>query len=320
MRASLLLLLCLIVPSFAPPCVKAQSDAPAPAPRAAPLSVVTTTGMIADTTSEIGGTRVVVRALMGEGIDPHLYKPSPGDIRLLSGADLVLYNGLHLEGRMADMLEKLSSRKPAYVVSDRISPNVLRSPPEFKGNYDPHIWFDIKLWITVGERIREILALQDPEGAPYFNTNWNRHRTQLTELDAWAQSRISELPVSRRVLITAHDAFGYFGRAYGIEVLGIQGLSTNSEPSISDISHLVNVIVDRKLPAVFVESSVPRKTIEALQEGALAKGHQLKIGGELFSDAMGAPNTPDGTYIGMIRHNVNTIVQALNISTEIPAN
>jgi manganese/zinc/iron transport system substrate-binding protein len=303
-----LVFLLLLLPGFA-----LAEPAQVPTSAAKLLTVVATTSMIADAALNIGGERILVTALMGEGIDPHLYKPSPGDIRLISGADVVLYNGLHLEGRMADMLEKLAARKPVFAVTDKIPQQLLRSPPEFRGNHDPHIWFDVSLWQLVSERVREILAEQDPANADFYSQNFKLYHAKLKELDIWIREQVASVSPSARVLITAHDAFGYFGKAYNFEVLGIQGLSTDSEASIGDISHLVSLIVERKIRAVFVESSVPRKTIEALLEGARARGSDLAIGGELYSDAMGAPGTPEGTYIGMLRHNVLTMVQALTL-------
>ncbi len=277
----------------------------------APLKVVTTTGMIGDTAKQIGGPLVEVTALMGEGVDPHLYKPAPGDIRLLSQADVVLFNGLHLEGRMGEVLEKLAPRQPVYSVTDAIDRASLRSPPEFEGNYDPHVWFDVALWSQVAQHITELLVKHLPNEHAQLTAQSAAYIAELTALDAWVRESIHSIPESSRVLVTAHDAFGYFGRAYQIEVLGIQGISTDSEASIREVSKLVSIIADRKVPAVFVESSVPQKTIQSLVEGAAARGWTVRIGGELFSDAMGAPGTPEGTYIGMVQHNVRLVSTAL---------
>jgi manganese/zinc/iron transport system substrate-binding protein len=248
---------------------------------------------------------------MGEGVDPHLYKASPADARLLAEADLILYNGLHLEGRMADVLVRLARSRPTVQVTESIPEDQLREPPEFQGQYDPHVWFDVSLWMKVVERTRDALTELDPLGREAFQANAASHLQELEALHAWCRGELARVPRERRILVTAHDAFGYFGRAYGLEVLGIQGISTDSEPSIQDINRLVDLLVERRVPAVFVESSVPRKTIEALVEGARARGHAVAIGGELFSDAMGRAGTPEGTYVGMVRHNVNTIVRAL---------
>lgn len=278
------------------------------------LSVVTTTSIIADTTRRIGGEDLHVASLMGEGIDPHLYKASPGDLRILSSADLVLHNGLHLEGKMADALEKLGGRKPVVAVSSRIPADLLRRTSEFQNNHDPHVWFDVSLWLMVAEHIRDILIEHDPSHEANYRTRFQSLDAEFRELHAWCAREIQKIPPARRLLVTAHDAFGYFGRAYGIEVKGIQGLSTDSEASLQDIHHLVDLLVQRDIPAVFIESSVSPKTIEALIEGGASRSHPLTIGGELFSDTLGAPDSPAGTYIGMVRHNVATITSALTRS------
>jgi manganese/zinc/iron transport system substrate-binding protein len=289
----------------------ASSCGQTPAPPNGRLLVVSTTGMINDVVRSIGGQRVDARALMGEGVDPHLYKATPGDVRLLSGAALVFYNGLHLEGRMGDVLQNLASRRPVVAVGETIDPARLRSPPEFDGHPDPHVWFDVDLWSQVARAVRDALVKADPAGKDAYTAAAEEYLSRLDELHAWCRDQIQRIPGPARLLITAHDAFGYFGRAYGIEVMGIQGISTDSEASLRDIAHLVDILVERKVPAVFVESSVPRKTIDALVEGCNARGHSVAIGGELFSDAMGPDGTETGTYIGMVRHNVNTIVHAL---------
>ncbi|MCK6476652.1 MAG: zinc ABC transporter substrate-binding protein [Phycisphaerales bacterium] len=283
----------------------------APAPQNGRLLVVSTTGMINDVVRSIGGERVDARALMGEGVDPHLYKATPGDVRLLSGAAVVFYNGLHLEGRMGDVLENLASRRPVVAVAEAIDPARLRSPPEFEGHPDPHVWFDVELWSDVARTVRDALVKIDPAGKDAYAAAAEQYLARLDELHTWCREQIQRIPEPSRLLITAHDAFGYFGRAYGLEVMGIQGISTDSEASLRDIAHLVDILVERKVPAVFVESSVPRKTIDALVEGCKARGHAVAIGGELFSDAMGPDGGETGTYIGMVRHNVNTIVHAL---------
>lgn len=279
---------------------------------AKPPRVVATVGMIADVAANIvKGSGATVTALMGPGVDPHLYKASPGDTRLLAEADIVFYNGLLLEGRMVDVLVKMAARKPTIAVTDRIDPKLLREPPEFHGHADPHVWFDVSLWRLAVERVRDGLIEHDPVRADVYRRNAEAYLKEIDELHAWCKAELAKIPESTRLLVTAHDAFGYFGAAYGLEVRGIQGVSTDSEASLKDLNQLVDTLVARKVPAVFVESSVPRKTIEALVEGAKARGHTVTIGGELFSDAMGEPGTPDGTYVGMVRHNVRTIVAAL---------
>lgn len=275
------------------------------------LNVVTTTGMIADIARNIGGEHVEVRSLMGPGVDPHLYKPTPGDISKLNGANVVFYNGLHLEGKMADMLEKLSQKKPSVAVADGIPKDqlhVFAAAPEFP---DPHVWFDVKKWLIASQAVRDELIKLDGKHKAAYENNAKTYEKKLLELDNYARKQIDLIPRERRVLVTAHDAFGYFGKAYDIEVKGLQGISTATEASLQDVQRVVNMLVQRKIKAVFVESSVPRRTIEAVVQGAKAKGHTVVIGGELFSDAMGTQGTPEGTYDGMVRHNVDTIVKAL---------
>jgi manganese/zinc/iron transport system substrate-binding protein len=276
--------------------------------------VVCTIGMIADIAREVGGVggeRVTVTALMGEGVDPHLYKASPADVRLLSSADVIFYNGLQLEGRMGDVLVRMARQQPTFAVSEAIDESLLREPPEFAGHYDPHVWFDVSLWMKAVERVRDALAERDPKGRAAYEENARRYLAQLAELHEWCRNELARVPRESRLLVTAHDAFGYFGRAYDIEVLAIQGISTDSEPALAQINRLVDTLVARRVPAVFVESSVPRKTIEALVEGCAGRDHTVRIGGQLFSDAMGKAGTPEGTYIGMVQHNVRTIVAAL---------
>lgn len=289
-----------------------RPPAPPPgSPRTGPLAVVATIGMAGDLAVNIGGDRVRVTSIMGEGIDPHLYKASPGDVRMMSDADMVLFSGLHLEGRMADVIVKMAGRGTVVQVTDRIDETLLRQPPEFAGHFDPHVWFDVTLWSVAATRVRDALIEKDAAGAATYTRNAESYAALLADLDRYAKATIATIPPSQRVMVTAHDAFGYFGRAYGLEVLAIQGISTDSEASLQDINALVGTLVSRKVPAVFVESSVPRKTIDALVEGCASKGHAVTIGGQLFSDAMGKPGTPEGTYVGMVLHNVDTVVRAL---------
>ncbi|GMV95239.1 MAG: metal ABC transporter substrate-binding protein [Candidatus Hydrogenedentota bacterium] len=275
------------------------------------LVVTTTIGMITDVTREIAGEHAEVRGLMGPGVDPHLYKATQGDLAKLSDADLILYNGLHLEGKMADVLVQMAQRVRTVQVTDEIPQNLLREPPEFAGQYDPHVWFDVKLWSMAAERIAKALAEADPQHAEEYRSNAETYLAELEQLDAYAREQIATIPKEQRVLVTAHDAFGYFGRAYDIEVMGLQGISTAAEYGLQDLTRMVDVIVERNIKAVFVESSVSPKSIEALVRGVEDKGGTVKVGGELFSDAMGEAGTPEGTYIGMVRHNVDTIVEAL---------
>ena len=279
--------------------------------RTGPLQVIATTGMIADTAARIAGDLAEVEGLMGPGVDPHLYKAGESDVRKLTDADLVLYNGLYLEGKMGDILVRMARHRPVVAVSEAIPQDLLREPPELEGHYDPHIWFDVSMWIRTLEPITRALSEVAPEHETAFQANADALRQDLEALDAWARDRILELPPERRVLITAHDAFGYFGDRYGMEVIGIQGISTLAEAGLQDVERVVDLVVERDIPALFVESSVPRRTIEAVQAACASRGHEVTIGGELFSDAMGAPGTPEGTYQGMVRHNVNTIVGSL---------
>jgi manganese/zinc/iron transport system substrate-binding protein len=274
-------------------------------------SVVATTGMIADLASAVGGDRISVTGMMGPGVDPHLYKASAGDVRRLASADLVLYNGIHLEAAMAEVLEEMDGRVRTVAVARSIPAELLIASPQFKGSFDPHVWFDVALWSRAVSAVEEALIELDPGGADGYRERAQATRDTLTALEDWVRSATSALPPDRRVLITAHDAFGYFGRAYGFEVVGLQGISTATEAGTADVQHLVDFIVDRRIPAVFVETSVPPRTIEAVQAGARARGFAVRIGGALFSDAMGSSGTVEGTYPGMVRHNVRTIVSAL---------
>lgn len=279
------------------------------------LRIVTTTGIIADTVSQIGGDNVTVTSLMGEGVDPHLYKASPGDMKRLLEADLVFHNGLHLEGKMADALEKLASRKPVSAISQGIPRSSLRSPEHQPDAIDPHIWFSIPLWQYAIDEVTKVLTEHLPQQKDELLKRSTQMKEEYNSLDSWIKAEIATIPEERRILITAHDAFGYYGMAYNIKVLAIQGMSTDSEASLQEINQLVDTIVTRKIPAVFVESSVPQKTVHALVEGARAKTHQVSVGGELFSDALGATGTEVGTLAGIIRHNTKTIVAALRGDT-----
>ncbi|WP_082350883.1 metal ABC transporter solute-binding protein, Zn/Mn family [Paenibacillus xylanivorans] len=276
------------------------------------VKVTATTGMIADVAREVGGAYVDVTGLMGPGVDPHLYKASQGDIRKLEQAKVVFYNGLHLEGKMTDILEKMSKSKTVTAVTEKIPVDELRSGKDTGGTeYDPHVWFDVSHWMHAAEAMRDTLVEADPEHAEEYKTQAEQYLTKLEALDTEVREKIQEIPEASRVLVTAHDAFGYFGQAYGMKVMGLQGISTAAEYGARDVSELRDYLVDNNIKAVFVESSVPAKAMEAIIAGAAEKGHTVSIGGELFSDAMGAEGTEEGTYIGMIRHNTQTIVEAL---------
>ena len=276
------------------------------------INVVTTTGMIADITKNVGGDRVQVTAFMGPGVDPHLYKASEGDVVRLQEADVIFYNGLHLEAQMGDVLERLNEFGIKTVaVTDKIDRTLLESPPQFQGNYDPHVWFDVTLWMKAVEQVSETLVEMDPDSGFTYEANAQAYLTELENLHQYVLDQANTLPTEQRILITAHDAFNYFGRAYGFEVRGLQGISTEAQAGTADVQALGNFIVEKQIPAIFVESSVPQRNVEAVQAAVQAQGFEVKIGGSLFSDAMGSEGTPEGTYIGMVRHNIDTIVTAL---------
>ncbi|NEW07038.1 zinc ABC transporter solute-binding protein [Paenibacillus sp. SYP-B3998] len=276
------------------------------------IKVTTTIGMITDVVGQVGGTHVEVTGLMKAGVDPHLYKASQGDIAKLDKADIIFYNGLHLEGKMIEILENMSKKKITVAVSNNIDRSKLRSGAQMETEFDPHIWFDVRHWIAATESIRDTLIKHDPANAEEYRTNAEAYLNQLKVLHQEVTDKISTLPEQSRILVTAHDAFGYFGDAYGVKVMGLQGISTASEAGTKDVIDLRDYLVENKIKAVFIESSIPRKAIDAVIQGAKEKGHLLIIGGELFSDAMGEAGTQEGTYIGMVRHNVETIVNALN--------
>ena len=276
-----------------------------------PIRVVTTIGMITDIVQNVGGDRVDATGLMGPGIDPHLYRASEGDVARLAGADLIFYNGLHLEGKMAGVLERMQDQIKTVAVTQDVDRAVLLAPPEFEGAYDPHLWFDVTLWRKAVERVRDTLIDVDKGSAELYRTNTKDYLAKLEELHNYVMQQAERISPDQRVLVTAHDAFNYFGRAYGFEVRGLQGISTAAEAGTADVQALVQFIVERRIPAMFVETSVPRQSIEAVQAAVKAKGFSVEIGGQLFSDAMGASGTPEGTYIGMVRHNIDTIVASL---------
>jgi manganese/zinc/iron transport system substrate-binding protein len=277
------------------------------------INIVATTGMIADVVRNVGGERVQVTGLMGAGVDPHLYKASAGDVRFLSEADIVFYNGLHLEAGMAKVFERMNdAQKITVAVTERIPHDLLLSPPEFEGNYDPHVWFDVQLWMLAVEQVRDSLSALDPQHTEVYQRNTQAYLNQMAELDAYIREQVNRIPPEKRVLITAHDAFNYFSRAYGFEVRGLQGISTATEAGTADVVSLSRFIVERQIPAIFIETSVPLRNIEAVQAGVQAQGFSIRIGGELFSDAMGDAGTFEGTYLGMVRHNIDTIVNALS--------
>ncbi|CAN5685561.1 zinc ABC transporter substrate-binding protein [soil metagenome] len=275
------------------------------------LQVVTTTGMIGDAARRVGGDQIRVVSLMGPGVDPHLYKASEGDVRRIFRAQIIFFNGLHLEARMGEVLEHMGERIRTVAVADQIDRNRLMRPAEFEGAYDPHIWFDVALWMETVRSIRDTLLEEDPQNAEGYVARAEAYLAELEELDQYVRSQALRVPAERRVLITAHDAFNYFGRAYGFEVRGLQGISTAAEAGTADVQGLSEFIASRRIPAIFIESSVSPRAVEAVQAAVRARGFRVEIGGELFSDALGRAGTDAGQYVGMVRHNIDTIVGAL---------
>ncbi|WIY27038.1 zinc ABC transporter substrate-binding protein [Parasedimentitalea psychrophila] len=277
----------------------------------APLKIVATTGMIADAARQIGGDLVQVRGLMGPGVDPHAYRQTRSDIVAMTRADLVLWHGLYLEAQMGEFFHDLARKRQVVAVAEGLPKDILRSHDTYADKYDPHVWMTPVLWKLVVVEVQKALTEARPEAAEVFAANAADHLADLDQLVAYGQAVLATVPENNKVLVTAHDAFGYFGRTYGFEVLGIQGISTQSEAGLNRIGELVNLLVDRQINAVFVESSVSDRSMRALIEGAAAQGHEVRVGGELFSDAMGADGSYEGSYIGMLDHNISTISEAL---------
>lgn len=282
-----------------------------PAAAADRLSVVATTGMIADAARQVGGDLVDVKGLMGPGVDPHAYRQTRSDIVAMTRADLVLWHGLYLEAQMEDFFTDLSAKRNVVEVAAGLDKSLLRGHDDYDDKYDPHVWMNPDIWAVIVGQVQSALTETQPESAAIFAANAEMHLEEITRLSGYAKSSLASVPEQSRVLLTAHDAFGYFGEAYGFEVLGIQGISTESEAGLNRISELVDLLVSRDIRAVFVETSVSDRSMRAVIEGAAAKGHKVSIGGELFSDAMGEDGTYEGTYIGMIDHNATVITNAL---------
>ncbi len=276
-----------------------------------PIQIVATVGMVADIVRQVGGGHVDVAQICGSGVDPHLYKATRDDVQAIMSADMVFYSGLMLEGKMSDTLVKVAQSKPVIAVTEKIPEDQLLEPEDFAGHYDPHVWMDVMAWSQCVMATSAALREYDPDHAADYQRNAENYVARLLELHEYGLKSIATIPESSRVLITSHDAFNYFGRAYGLNVQGVQGLSTESEAGLQRINELVDLLVDQKIGAVFVESSVSRKNIEALVDGAKSRGHQIIIGGELFSDAMGSEGTYEGTYIGMLDHNMTLVARAL---------
>ena len=276
------------------------------------FNIVTTTSMITDLVENIGGNRVTVNGLMGAGVDPHLYKASEGDVSKLSNADMILYNGLHLEGKLVDVFERMKHLKiNTIAISDALNTDDLISSGLFKSSYDPHIWFNVNYWKRISLFVAAKLSEALPKEKSIFEENAKKYIEKLDHLKKELNKAISVLPKDKRRLVTAHDAFSYFGKAFGFDVVGLQGLSTATEAGVQDMQETAKYIIENKVKALFIESSVPRQTVEALQAAVRAKHHNVAIGGTLYSDALGNPNSPEGSYIGMFKYNVLTIVNAL---------
>ncbi|MEO6436372.1 MAG: zinc ABC transporter substrate-binding protein [Tepidisphaeraceae bacterium] len=303
--------LCVVTGCDRSPSSAAQSN-PSAEPRTYPFKAVTTVGMVTDIVRQVAGDKANVTGIIGEGVDPHLYKPTRNDVAALLDGDMIFYSGLMLEGKMSDTLIKVArDGKSVFAVTELIDESFLLQPAEFQGHHDPHVWMCASGWMKAVEAVVQSLGKYDPPNAAYYQANGTRYLAELKKLDDYARVSIASIPENARVLITAHDAFNYFGREYGIRVEGIQGISTESEAGLQRINALVDLIVKQKIGAVFVETSVADKNIRALADGAAARGAKVKIGGSLFSDAMGGPGTYEGTYLGMIDHNVTIITRAL---------
>ncbi|WP_299248922.1 zinc ABC transporter substrate-binding protein [uncultured Lacinutrix sp.] len=276
------------------------------------LNIVTTTTMITDLVNNIGGDLVNIQGLMGSGVDPHLFKASEGDVSKLVNADIIFYNGLHLEGKLVEVFEKMGSKtKNTVELGAALDKSQLIGSEYFASNYDPHVWFNIAFFKQFAKNVTKVLSEKNPKNAASFLENEKLFLQKLEALEQKVLATIETLPKEKRILVTAHDAFNYFGKNYGFNVVGLQGLSTATEAGVQDVQKLATFIIENKVKAIFVESSVPKRTIEALQAAVKSKGHDVVIGGTLFSDALGNAGTVEGTYVGMFEYNVNTIVNAL---------
>lgn len=275
------------------------------------LNVVTTTTIITDLVTNVGGNKINVQGLMGSGVDPHLYKASEGDVHKLVNADIIFFNGLHLEGKLIGVFEKMVHKTP-IALAQEIDKSTLIGSDYFASNYDPHVWFNIEYFKEFTQKVTSVLCNENPENCEFFIENKKIYLDKLNTLQIAIKNIIKTLPKEKRILVTAHDAFNYFGKNYDFEVVGLQGLSTATEAGVKDVQKLAAYIIEKQVKAIFVESSVPLRTIEALKEAVNSKGHDVIIGGTLYSDALGSAGTIEGTYIGMFEYNVNTIVNALN--------
>ena len=290
-------------------CQKDNSENPATEKK---LYVVATISMITDILENIGRDRIDVTGIVGEGVDPHLYKPTARDVERLKDAEIIFYNGLNLEAKIIGaVFDEMADKTKAVAVTSGTPRSQLRTSSEFQGSYDPHVWHDVSLWMKAVERVRDTLAQADPNNAEYYRSNAKNYLAALKTLHDDLQNLAAQIPAQRRILVTTHDAFGYLGRAYGFEVRGLQGLNTETEAGVADVRELAAFIIENRIPAMFVETSTPSQGIEAVQAAVRAKGFEVEISGSLFADAMGTPGTPEGTYIGLMRYNIDTIVNAL---------
>ena len=283
----------------------------APTKTSGKLKVVVTTSMLTDLVKNIGGDLIDLQGLMGAGVDPHLYKASEGDVSKLFNADVIFYNGLHLEGKLVAVFEKMETQKTTVALGEFLAKEGLIGSDYFASNYDPHVWFNIQYFKEFSDKVTSVLSKEDPKNAASFTANNLAFQQKLDLLHTAVVNTIATLAPEKRILVTAHDAFNYFGKAYGFKVVGLQGLSTATEAGVQDVQKLSEYIIANKVKAIFIESSVPRRTIEALQEAVLSKGHQVSMGGSLYSDALGDADSVEGTYVGMFLYNIKTIVNAL---------
>ena len=274
--------------------------------------VVTTIGMITDITKEIGGETFKVTGLMGAGLDPHTYVATESDVTTLAKADLIFYNGLYLEAKLTDILKKMRSRKTVIAVTQKIPESRLLKSKDYDGLSDPHVWLDVELWNNVANVIKESLIKKYPQNKQLYLDNYKKLDQKLKKLHLEVVTQLKKIPQRKRILVTAHDAFSYFGKAYGVKVEGLQGLSTESKAGTKDVQNLVNYITKNKIKTIFVESAIPERTMKAVQRACSSKNWNVKIGGKLYADAMGIEGTKEGTYIGMIEHNLKTIIDGLN--------
>lgn len=308
-----LIIISLFLIGFLAACANASASSLTPdSDSSGKLNVVATTGQIHDAVLNIAGDAVNLTGLLGPGVDPHLYVPTEGDVTTFSEADIIFYNGLHLEAQMTRVMNQMANRGVTVVAVGDTLPTDRLLNWDSSAPYDPHVWNDPQLWSLAVETIRDTLIKADPGNADSYRQNTEAYLAEIAAADTFIKEQVTRIPADKRVMITAHDAFGYFARTYGFGVRGLQGISTESEASTADVQQLADFIVERQIPAIFIESSVPPRNIEAVQAAVKARGFEVVIGGSLFSDALGDPGTPEGTYTGMLRHNAKTLADALS--------